>query len=54
MLHQKEKHILQYLMDNRDQFITSKELAAHLSCSDRTVRSYLKNLMAMASEQTNF
>lgn len=54
MLHQKEKHILQYLMDNRDQFITSKELAAHLSCSDRTVRSYLKNLMAMTSEQTGW
>ena len=54
MLHQKEKHILQYLMDNRDQFVTSKELAAHLSCSDRTVRSYLKNLMAMASEQTGW
>ncbi|QLB52624.1 PRD domain-containing protein [Streptococcus sanguinis] len=54
MLHQKEKHILQYLMDNRDQFIASKELAAHLSCSDRTVRSYLKNLMAMTSEQTGW
>lgn len=53
-MHQKEKHILQYLMDNRDQFITSKELAAHLSCSDRTVRNYLKSLVGMPTSQTGW
>ncbi|MBP2620187.1 BglG family transcription antiterminator [Streptococcus panodentis] len=54
MLHQKEKQILQYLLDNPDQFITSMELAAHLSCSDRTIRNYLKNLMEADPEQTGW
>lgn len=44
MLSQKERQILRYLMEQRDSYTTSKELAEHLSCSDRTVRTYLKHL----------
>lgn len=54
VLHQKEKIILQYLMDNPSQYITSMELATHLSCSDRTVRNYLKNLIVMPSDETGW
>lgn len=54
MLHQKEKMILQYLMDNADQYITSMELATHLTCSDRTVRNYLKSLVGMPTSQTGW
>lgn len=38
----KEKNILQFLMKHKERFVTSKELAEHLSCSDRTVRNTLK------------
>ncbi|MDO5079464.1 MAG: transcription antiterminator, partial [Streptococcus minor] len=44
MLHQKEKMILNYLSQDSSQYITSRELAEKMSCSDRTVRTYLKNL----------
>lgn len=44
MLTKKEKQIIQYLMKDRDTFVTSKELAAHLNCSDRTIRTYYKTL----------
>lgn len=53
-MHQKEKIILQYLMDNADQYITSMELATHLTCSDRTVRNYLKSLVGMPTSQTGW
>lgn len=53
-MHQKEKIILQYLMDNADQYITSMELATHLTCSDRTVRNYLKSLIGMPTSQTGW
>lgn len=46
MLRQKEKQIINYLSKHQDRFVTSKELAEQLSCSDRTVRTYLKSLMA--------
>lgn len=44
MLNTKEKMILQYLYQHRGVFSTSKDLAAHLSTSDRTVRTYIKKL----------
>lgn len=45
MLNKKEKQIIQYLMKDRDKFVTSKKLAAHLNCSDRTIRTYYKTLV---------
>lgn len=42
MLNIKEKDILQFLIKNKERFVTSKELAEYLSCSDRTVRNALK------------
>ncbi len=42
MLNIKEKDILQFLIKNKERFVTSKELAEYLSCSDRTVRNTLK------------
>nr|WP_290439740.1 BglG family transcription antiterminator [Streptococcus gallolyticus] len=45
VLNKKEKQIIQYLMKDRDKFVTSKELAAHLNCSDRTIRTYYKTLV---------
>ena len=38
----KEKRILQFLIKHKERFVTSKELAEHISCSDRTVRNTLK------------
>lgn len=51
MLGQKEKLILQYLYLNRGNFVTSKELAEHLSCSDRTVRTYIKTLISFIEKR---
>lgn len=42
MLNIKEKDILQFLIKNKERFVTSKELAEYLTCSDRTVRNALK------------
>ena len=42
MLNIKEKDILQFLIKNKERFVTSKELAEYLSCSDRTIRNALK------------
>lgn len=53
MLGQKEKLILQYLYQYRDNFVTSKALAEYLNCSDRTVRTYIKSLLAFISEEKN-
>lgn len=44
VLNIKEKDILQFLIKNKERFVTSKELAEYLSCSDRTVRNVLKLL----------
>ena len=41
---QKERDLLLYLLDNQDRFVTSDELAAVLSLSSRTIRSYVKKL----------
>lgn len=45
MLNKKEKKIIQYLTKDKEQFVTSKELAAHMGCSDRTIRTYYKTLV---------
>ena len=45
MLNKKEKQIIQYLMKDKDTFVTSKELATQLNCSDRTIRTYYKTLV---------
>ena len=42
MSNSKEKSILQFLLKHKERFVTSKELAEHISCSDRTVRNTLK------------
>ena len=42
MSNSKEKRILQFLIKHKERFVTSKELAEHISCSDRTVRNTLK------------
>lgn len=42
VLNIKEKDILQFLIKNKERFVTSKERAEYLSCSDRTVRNVLK------------
>jgi len=44
VLNIKEKDILQFLIKNKERFVTSKELAEYLSCSDRTVRNALKSI----------
>ncbi len=53
MLGQKEKLILQYLYQNRGEYVTSKVLAEHLKCSDRTVRTYIKSLLSFVTEEEN-
>jgi len=45
VLNKKEKQIIQYLTKDKEQFVTSKELAAHMGCSDRTIRTYYKTLV---------
>ncbi|MDE2587966.1 MAG: HTH domain-containing protein, partial [Lactobacillales bacterium] len=40
MLTKKEKQMIRYLNQYKDSFVTSKELATHLQCSDRTIRTY--------------
>lgn len=40
----KEKSIFQFLIKHRKRYVTSKELADYLSCSDRTVRNHLKSI----------
>lgn len=48
------KLILQSLLENKDHYITSKELASQLSCSDRTIRTYLKSLMDWKPDETGW
>ena len=45
MLTKKEKQMIRYLNQYKDSFVTSKELATHLQCSDRTIRTYYKTLV---------
>lgn len=46
----KECDLLLYLFNYKDQFITSKELSKVLSISERTVRTYIKNLQRIAKQ----
>lgn len=52
MLNHKEKIVIQYLLHRQQDFVTSKELAEHLSCSDRTIRNYLKNIQQVLAEDS--
>lgn len=55
MLNTKEKMILQYLYQHRGEFSTSKVLADYLSYSDRTIRTYIKQLSSdLSPEETGF
>lgn len=45
MLNKKETQIIQSLILNKERYVTSKELAETLGCSDRTVRTYYKTLL---------
>ncbi|MDO4668073.1 MAG: PRD domain-containing protein [Streptococcus sp.] len=42
MLQNKEKKLVQYLLKHKNQYVTSKDMALELECSDRTIRTYLK------------
>ncbi|MGT2802051.1 BglG family transcription antiterminator [Streptococcus henryi] len=44
MLSKKEIRIVQILIEDRERFVTSRELAKLLNCSDRTIRTYYKSL----------
>ncbi|MGT2906240.1 BglG family transcription antiterminator [Streptococcus dentiloxodontae] len=52
MLNKKEKRIVQILMAKKDKFVTSRELAAQLNCSDRTIRTYYKSLLEELKDYT--
>ncbi|MCQ2010958.1 BglG family transcription antiterminator [Sporolactobacillus sp. STSJ-5] len=39
---QKERELLHFLIEHKDRFVTSHELAAALSLTDRTIRSYIQ------------
>lgn len=52
MLSKKERQLLQYLENHRDSYTTSKQLADYLSCSDRTVRTYLKQINEVIESPT--
>lgn len=51
MLGTKEKKILEYLYEHREDFSTSKALATYLSYTDRTIRTYMKRLSEELSEE---
>lgn len=44
----------QSLLENKNHYMTSKELASQLSCSDRTIRTYLKSLMDWNPHETGW
>ncbi|MGT2963621.1 BglG family transcription antiterminator [Streptococcus acidominimus] len=44
MFQPKEKLLLCYLIKHRETFVTSRDIADYLECSDRTVRTYYKTL----------
>lgn len=47
MFQPKEKLLLFYLIEHKEQFVTSRDIAAYLECSDRTVRTYYKTISAV-------
>lgn len=44
LMNQKEQNLIKYLLENQDRYITSQELAAEFSLSDRTIRTYINKL----------
>lgn len=44
MLSSKEKKLVQHLLKHKEDFTTSKTLAQLLSCSDRTIRTYIRTI----------
>lgn len=44
MLQERQKQLLLLLLENRDQFLSSQELAKRLACSDRTIQSDMQIL----------
>ena len=50
MLSNKERAILEFLVKNRGDIITSREAANNLNMSDRTVRNYIKRLQDILLE----
>lgn len=50
MLSNKERAILEFLVKNRGDMITSREIADNLNISDRTVRNYIKRLQDILLE----
>lgn len=48
---QKEKALLNRLIDHKNEFVTSKDLASELSLSDRTVRNYLQDLKVLVEKK---
>lgn len=44
MFRQKEKLLFLYVMEHKETFVTSREIAEHLDCSDRSVRTYYKTI----------
>ncbi|MGT2666588.1 BglG family transcription antiterminator [Streptococcus rifensis] len=44
MLTNKEKTLVQHLLKHREDYTTSMELGELLSCSDRTIRTYIRNI----------
>ena len=50
MLGKKEKAILEVFLENKDKFITSKNIANKLIVSDKTIRTYIKRLQPILLE----
>lgn len=46
MFQPREKLLLFYLIKHKERFVTSRDIAAYLECSDRTVRTYYKTIAA--------
>ncbi|MEG0078086.1 MULTISPECIES: BglG family transcription antiterminator [Enterococcus] len=46
----KERELLIHLIRHQDEFVTSQSLAAWLSLSDRTIRTYINNLKEIVQE----
>ncbi|HFR4577166.1 TPA: HTH domain-containing protein [Streptococcus suis] len=46
MLSKKEIRLLEFLIDHPDDYVSSLEIAQQLHISDRTARTYLKQLTA--------
>lgn len=50
MMKQKERALLMHLIEHKDEYLTSQDLASELSLSDRTVRNYIQQLKELVAE----